>query len=232
MRIFPAGEVANKIDPLKKFPLDVEWNHKMIRLLCCENVPIIPVYFHAKNSGLFYLLSKISPTLQTMRLTAEAFSQHKRKIQIRVGNLIRVKDLESYKSDRVLSDYLRAKTFVLSRSLNQRKIDFRSRLPKIIKSKKIIDPVDKTLLDHDIEKIRSENCKLLSQRDFEVFFTTAECMPNLLREIGRLREISFREVGEGTDKEIDLDRYDAFYHHLILWYNGQKKCRCLSDGFW
>ena len=221
--IFPAGEVANKKDLTKKFPTDVEWNHKMIRLLCRENAPIIPVYFHAKNSKLFYLLSKISPALQTMRLTAEAFSQHKRRIQVRVGNLIRAKDLNPYDSDRALSDFLRAKTFVLSRSWNQKKIDLRSRLPKITRPKKIIDPVDKKLLNQDIQKVRRENCKLLDQRDFEVFFTSSEWIPNLLQEIGRLREISFREVGEGTDQEIDLDRYDVFYRHLILWDNHKKK---------
>lgn len=96
-------------------------------------------------------------------------------------------------------------------------------MPKIIRPKKIIDQVDINLLDRDIHMLRNENCKLLDQRDFEVFFTTADLIPNLLREIGRLREISFREIGEGTDQEIDLDRYDKFYRHLILWDNFQKK---------
>ena len=120
--VFPAGEVATKKDPVKKFPMDEEWNHKMIRLLSREKVPIIPVYFHARNSKLFYLFSKISPTLRTLRLTSEALSQHKRRIQVRVGNLIRTKDLNPYDSDRALSDFLRAKTFVLSRSWNQKKL--------------------------------------------------------------------------------------------------------------
>ena len=82
--VFPAGEVATKKDPVKKFPMDEEWNHKMIRLLSREKVPIIPVYFHAMNSKLFYFFSKISPTLRTLRLTTEALSQHKRRIQVRV----------------------------------------------------------------------------------------------------------------------------------------------------
>ena len=223
MGIFPAGKVATKKDPAKKFPVDEEWNHKMLGLLSREKVPIIPVYFHAKNSRFFYLISKISPALQTLRLTAEAFSQHKRRIQVRVGNLIRARDLNPNDSDRTLSKFLRAKTFVLSRSFNPKKNDLRSRLPKIIRPKKIIDQVDINLLDRDIHMLRNENCKLLDQRDFEIFFTTADLIPNLLREIGRLREISFREIGEGTDQEIDLDRYDKFYRHLILWDNFQKK---------
>lgn len=96
-------------------------------------------------------------------------------------------------------------------------------MPKIIRPKKIIDQVDINLLDRDIHMLRNENCKLLDQRDFEIFFTTADLIPNLLREIGRLREISFREIGEGTDQEIDLDRYAKFYRHLILLDNFQKK---------
>lgn len=120
--IFPAGKVATKKDPAKKFPVDEEWNHKMLGLLSREKVPIIPVYFHAKNSRFFYLISKISPALQTLRLTAEAFSQHKRRIQVRVGNLIRARDLNPNDSDRTLSKFLRAKTFVLSRSFNPKKM--------------------------------------------------------------------------------------------------------------
>ena len=96
-------------------------------------------------------------------------------------------------------------------------------MPKITGPKKIINPVDKKLLNRDIQKVRRENCKLLDQRDFEVFFTSSEWILNLLQEIGRLREISFREVGEGTDQEIDLDRYDVFYRHLILWDNHKRK---------
>ena len=42
------------------------------------------------------------------------------------------------------------------------------------------------------------------------------------REIGRLREITFREVGEGTNEAIDLDTFDTYYHHMFLWDNVAK----------
>lgn len=45
----------------------------------------------------------------------------------------------------------------------------------------------------------------------------------ILREIGRLREIAFRAVGEGTNKRRDIDQYDKFYFHLILWDNDDKE---------
>ena len=50
-----------------------------------------------------------------------------------------------------------------------------------------------------------------------MFFAAAKEIPNLLQEIGRLREITFRDVGEGTNKSIDLDKFDKYYHHLLLW---------------
>ena len=221
--IFPAGEVATKTEHQNRFHVDHEWNHKMIGLLDGENVPFLPVYFHSKNSRWFYFLAKINPLLQTLRIPAEAVSQRKRNIQIRIGNLIRPKELEAYHDKISICNYLRAKTFILSKSLNPKKNDLISRLPKISKPKPIIDPVEPKLLEEDIERIKQMNCKFLEHNGFEVFFSTAELIPNLLKEIGRLREVSFREVGEGTDQEMDLDRYDAFYHHLILWDKTSKK---------
>ena len=61
-----------------------------------------------------------------------------------------------------------------------------------------------------------------------MFFASAKEIPNLLHEIGRLREITFRDVGEGTNKEIDLDQFDKDYHHLLLWDREAKLfSRCL-----
>lgn len=221
--VFPSGEVANKKDAVKKMPFDRDWNPKIIGLLCRENVPLLPVYFNAKNSRLFYTLSKIHPLLQTLRLPAEALSQYKRKIHVRIENPIRPSDMRSYSSDRELSDFVRAKTMVMSKSLSPKKMDLRNILPSITKPKPIVQPTDPTLICHEIEEIRKKNLRLLQQRGFEVFFASAAVIPKILHEIGRLREISFREIGEGTHQEIDLDRYDDFYHHLILWDNLKKK---------
>ena len=65
---------------------------------------------------------------------------------------------------------------------------------------------------------------MLQSKNYEVFFAKAKEIPNLLQEIGRLREITFRAVGEGTNKAIDLDKYDAYYYHLFLW---DREAKCL-----
>ena len=73
---------------------------------------------------------------------------------------------------------------------------------------------------------------MLKSKNYELYFATAELIPNIPREIGRLREITFRAIGEGTNSAIDLDEFDETYHHLFLWDNeGQKDCWCLQNGF-
>ena len=65
--------------------------------------------------------------------------------------------------------------------------------------------------------------RLLRSKNYEVYLADAPSIPNILQEIGRLREITFREIGEGTNRAIDLDRFDAYYHHMFLWDIDNKK---------
>ncbi|MBI1371740.1 MAG: GNAT family N-acetyltransferase [Phycisphaera sp.] len=80
----------------------------------------------------------------------------------------------------------------------------------------VIDPVDPTILQREIDAL-PEDAMILSSGDYDVYYGTARQLPNVLREIGRLREITFRGVGEGTGKSIDLDRFDEDYLHLFVW---------------
>jgi hypothetical protein len=71
--------------------------------------------------------------------------------------------------------------------------------------------------------MRATDCRFFQSKNYEVFFTEAHKIPNILHEIGRLREITFREVGEGTNESIDLDKYDQYYHHMFLWDEETKR---------
>lgn len=62
------------------------------------------------------------------------------------------------------------------------------------------------------------SCCLLRQGEFAVYCAPAAPIPGVLDEIGRLRELSFRAVQEGSGLPADLDRYDAHYQHLWLWH--------------
>ena len=94
-------------------------------------------------------------------------------------------------------------------------------LPSLSSSNKKVKPIIlETALDlliQDIEGLRKdEQALLFTNNNYECFFSTAQQIPNILREIGRLREITFRALGECTNVEIDLDRFDNHYHHLFL----------------
>lgn len=215
--IFPAGEVSTHRDG--KFIVDKPWDKSAVRLIKKAKVPIIPIYFHARNSKLFYMLSKLSDTLRTAKLPSELLSQKNRVVKIRIGKPILVKDQLAYEDIDAFSDFIRKKTYMLANPFKKtpQKILSTQKL-KIPKTpKQIISQKNVTYFIKEIEKLRENDNRLLESKNYEVFFAAAKEIPHVLQEIGRLREITFRDVGEGTNKSIDLDKFDKYYHHLLLW---------------
>ena len=221
--MFPAGEVSTYKDG--KLMVDKPWEEGAIKVIRKAQVPVVPIYFHAKNSRLFYLLSKISGTLRTAKLPSEVFSQKNRIIKVRIGKPISVEEQNEHKSLADYSDFLRRKTYMLANP-------YEKESKKLINTTNIIPPKSpKTIviaanqekMNEEIIALRNSDCRLLQSKNYEVFFANASKIPNLLHEIGRLREITFREVGEGTNESIDLDTFDSYYHHLFLWDEDAKK---------
>jgi putative hemolysin len=214
--IFPAGEVSTYKDG--KLKVDKPWEEGAIRLIKKANVPVIPIYFHAKNSRLFYVMSKISDTLRTAKLPSEVMSQKGRVIRVRIGKPIAVKDQDAYKEIPAFYEFIRRKTYMLANPFEKGHRLISTSNIKIKKSiKKIIAQRNSSLFVKEIAALREKDGRLLESKNYEVFFANAKEIPNLIHEIGRLREITFRAVGEGTNKEIDLDIYDKYYYHLFLW---------------
>lgn len=216
--IFPAGEVSTYRDG--KLVVDKPWEEAAMKLAKKAEVPIVPIYFHAKNSKLFYKLSKINDTFRTAKLPSELLTQKRRTIKVRIGKPISVKDQQEHKKLSDFSEFVRRKTYMLSNSFDE-KGKFLSNIPSTLKipktPKNIITPVDSELMQKEVEALRDKDMRLLESKNYEVFLASSEDIPNILQEIGRLREITFRAIGEGTNKAIDLDRFDAYYHHMFLW---------------
>ncbi|MEN8703028.1 MAG: lysophospholipid acyltransferase family protein [Polaribacter sp.] len=220
--IFPAGEVSTYKDG--KLKVDKPWEDGAVRLIKKAQVPIIPIYFHAKNSRLFYFLSKISDTLRTAKLPSEVISQEGKVIKVRIGKPISVADQNKYEDVTSFYQFVRKKTYMLANPFQKASKLLSAEAIKIKKPiKKIVTAKSKELYITEINKLRKASGKLLESKNYEVFFANAKDIPNLLHEIGRLREITFRGVGEGTNKAIDLDKYDKYYYHLILWDNQEKR---------
>ncbi|MFD2941187.1 GNAT family N-acyltransferase [Flavobacterium notoginsengisoli] len=220
--IFPAGEVSTYKDG--KLVVDKPWEEGAIKLIRKAKVPVVPIYFHAKNSKLFYWLSKIDDTLRTAKLPSELLTQKDRVIKVRIGKPISVSEQNEIESFEEYSEFLRKKTYMLANPFEKdtKLIDTASL--KITKApKKIVTPANESKLIDEVQALRNSDSRFLQSKNYEVFFASAKEIPNIIHEIGRLREITFREVGEGTNESIDLDEYDQYYHHMFLWDDETKK---------
>lgn len=219
--IFPAGEVSTYRDG--KLIVDRPWEEVAIKLIHKARVPVIPIYFHAKNSRLFYFLSRISDTLRTAKLPSELLTQKARTIKVRIGKVIPVKEQEEYDNLEDFQVFLRKKTYMLANTFASEGPLIKPPNLRIAKPpKEVIPPIATDELIREIEYLRANDFRLLQSKNFEVFFAKSNKIPNILKEIGRLRELTFREVGEGTNNAFDLDAYDHYYHHLFLWDNEQQ----------
>ncbi len=207
--IFPAGEVSTHKE--RGRIVDKEWEPGAIRLIQKAKVPVVPIYFHATNSKLFYFLSKISDTLRTAKLPSELAKSKKRVIKIRIGMPISVKTQAVFPKLKDFGDFLRKKTYLFANVFEDPKIELKT------KGKKIVKTISKKLIIDEINGLEASGDKLFDNENYELFLGTAKQIPNILNEIGRLREITFREVGEGTNEATDLDEFDLYYRHLILW---------------
>jgi putative hemolysin len=217
--MFPAGEVSTYKDG--KLVVDKPWEEGAIKVIRKAQVPVVPIYFHAKNSKLFYFLSKIDDTLRTAKLPSELLTQKDRVIKVRIGKPISVAEQNEHQSIEEYSEFLRRKTYMLANSFDDEEskllnpVNLNLKTPK--PPKQIVKPANHEEILKEIEELKNGDYRLTQSKNYQVFFVSADKIPNILHEIGRLREITFREVGEGTNESIDLDQYDKYYHHMFLW---------------
>ena len=216
--VFPAGEVSTYKDG--KLVVDKPWEEGAIKLIKKANVPVVPIYFHAKNSTFFYLLSKLSGTFRTAKLPSEVLTQRNRTIKVRIGKPISVNEQKEFDTIESYGDFLRKKTYMLSNSFEKESSFLKAphlNLSSPKAPKQIVLPANHEQILEEVAYCSENDCRLLQSKNYIVYFVTADKIPNILHEIGRLREITFREVGEGTNESIDLDKYDRYYHHMFLW---------------
>lgn len=220
--IFPAGEVSTYKDG--KLVVDKPWEEGAIKIIKKAKVPVIPIYFHAKNSKLFYFLSNMSDTLRTAKLPSELLTQKRRLIKVRIGKPISVKDQEAFTSLEDFHQYLRKKTYMLANPFEKNSSYINPNNFKLPKSpKKIIEPVDADLISKELKVLDENDSLLFTSKTYKIYLADSQDIPNILNEIGRLRELTFRAVGEGTNKPLDLDKFDNIYKHLFLWDDAGKQ---------
>ncbi|MBI3188149.1 MAG: lysophospholipid acyltransferase family protein [Gammaproteobacteria bacterium] len=215
--IFPAGEVS-AWNPVHKRITDNNW-HRLVGMMVRKTAAAcVPVYIEGQNSILFHTAGMIHSRLRTLLLGRELLNKRNTSLSLHIGEVIHSTEMKSLDTDEAITQYLRLNTYLLARNTGQiqpaKPIKPRSEQP-------IIQPVPTALLQRNIKKL-PDACKLLATDQFDIFCATASDMPHLLPEIGRLREITFRSVGEGTGTACDLDQFDNHYHHLFIWDREQQ----------
>ncbi len=228
LAIFPAGEVAHWQMPAAQIA-DPAWNDTAVRLIRRTRATALPVYFCGRNSVGFQLLGMIHPKLRSAFLLQEFLQQEGKEVEVRIGSAIPADAIDSIHDDREAINYLRSRTYLLarrSRMETPRSVRLRSRIAAKIQQP-VATAVHTELLQNEIDSLPS-NRRLTENTEFAVYHATAREIPNLLLEVGRVRELTFRRAGEGTGKRRDLDSFDAYYWHVLLW---SKTKRELVGGY-
>ena len=200
--LFPAGEVSRATPKGIKDPT---WNKGFLNFAQNSNAPILPIFLDAKNSKTFYTISIINKTFSTLLLSHEMFNKKSKRIGIKVGQIIPNENITPKGID---------KKFLLNL--------YKKHLYSLKKGKKsffetqsaIAHPVSRIDLLNELKK-----SKLIGQTSDgkKIFLYDYTEDSIVLKELGRLRELSFRKVGEGVNKKRDTDKYDIYYQHIILW---------------
>ncbi|MDF2178237.1 GNAT family N-acetyltransferase [Aliiglaciecola sp. CAU 1673] len=201
--IFPAGEVS-RLRP--QGVRDTRWRSGFLRIASMAKAPILPIFIDGKNSPLFYGVSMLYKPMATALLVTEMFKQRRKHLPMRIGEMI---PPESYQGQKISSR-------------SQVKL-FKKHLYRIAHNKEGIFQTQKAIaLPEDrkeLSKAIKQECETLgiTSDGKEIYLYRHTGSSPILREIGRLREVAFRAVGEGSNKRRDIDQYDSHYYHLILW---------------
>ena len=200
--LFPAGEVSRATPKGIKDPA---WNKGFLNFAQNSNAPILPIFLDAKNSKTFYTISVINKTFSTLLLSHEMFNKKSKRIAIKVGQIIPNENITPKGID---------KKFLLNL--------YKKHLYSLKKGKKsffetqsaIAHPVSRIDLLNELKR-----SKLIGQTSDGKKIYLYDYVEDsiVLKELGRLRELSFRKVGEGVNKKRDTDKYDIYYQHIILW---------------
>ncbi len=213
--IFPAGEVSTYYNTESPGVADKQWSDSIIKFIKKMEVPIIPLYFQGTNSRLFHLLGLIHPLLRTAKLPSEIFNKKHKTVNIRIGMPITAAEQKEFTDISRFGRFLRLKTYALGSSIEVRKF-YNYRLKPDAKPMEIIAPVDPQLIMQEVEACMEDHL-LFKSKNYCVICVPSVEIPHVMTEIGRLREVTFREVGEGTNRHIDIDEFDLYFNQLFIW---------------
>jgi len=205
--LFPAGDVA-RLNWKDRGIVDPPWSPAAARLIRIAACPALPVYFKGSNGLGFQLIGALHPRLRTANLPREMLNKRGKIVEMRIGRPVAAKSLQAFDSDAEAVAYLRFRTYLLASRCDREPVRM-----AIARATPLVLETSRELLIEEIGRLTP----VCGNDEFAVYLAAPDAIPNVLREIGRLRELTFRGAGEGTGKPIDLDEFDPHYLHLFLW---------------
>lgn len=200
--IFPAGAVSRATSKGIKDPT---WNKGFLNFAKNSNSPILPIFLDAKNSKTFYTISIINKTFSTLLLSNEMFNKKSKRINIKIGKIIPNENIAPKGLNKKYLVNLYKKHLY---SLKKRKNSYFQTQSAIAHPQKRQDL---------ISELKSSQLLGETNDGKKIYLYDYTDDSIVLKELGRLRELSFRKVGEGLNKKRDTDKYDIYYQHIILW---------------
>lgn len=199
---FPAAKVSRlSIKGVK----DQTWNKGAVRFATKFDAPVLPVFIEAKNSAMFYILSLIHDRIGMFLLPREMFKQRNKTIKFKVGNIIPNSSIAKFSQNpKVQTNLLYEHLYNIGNNETGVFETFETIIPHI----------DKDLVR---EELNNSNLLGLTNDNKKIYLVDYSNSKNLLLEIARLREITFRKVGEGTGRTHDIDDWDSYYKHIVLY---------------
>ncbi len=222
--VFPAGEVSH-YDIQKGAVTDPAWSPSIARIILKTSAPVISVFFQGANSATFHIAGMVHPFLRTAMLPNELLNKGWKNIHVRVGDVIPFDKLNGLEQDTHIMEYLRLRTYILEHRrafLPSRSVTTLTRKRTQTAGELIMPVQSADILAEEVRQLPPSQT-LVENGDLLVLQTTADQARHVLLEIGRLREITFRAVGEGTGNAADLDRFDRTYIHLFIWNKVKKE---------
>ena len=207
--VFPSGTVSHWHLSQRRVT-DPPWSSHIASMAQRAGVPVLPVYFHGRNGIGFQVAGLFHPLIRTALLPRELLNKRGRSIKVTIGKVLSKRQLQRFQDPERLTAFIRAATYLLKGTEESASSTVSTEMEPLA------PPEDTASLAREVDALPADAC-LLSKSGFEVYLFRREQAPCLVREIGRLREETFREVGEGTGRAADLDEFDDHYEHLLLW---------------
>lgn len=213
--IFPSGSAASWSDQDGRV-IDDPWQTNMAAIIRKTGATVVPMHFSGQNGRLFQAVTRLCKEKRSALLAREIKRDRRTLHHVHVGKAIPASRLAMLESDQALIDFLRLSSMMLRypASAANKAADKAPREMADIDS-----PVAPELLQAEIDSLNPEEHLLYthSSTGLQIYTALGREIPNLLKEIGVQREITFRAVGEGSGTACDTDEYDLFYDHLIMW---------------